>query len=102
MDKSFISVEDLCKILESCSKMGVAVLKFRDLEVSFTSPQSIGPSGQKLPEITENVIREQNQSEKSSVFEDEMDLREQQIAELLITDPLRAEELMAQGDLKEE
>lgn len=103
--KNFPSAEEVCKIVDICARNRVAKLKFGPLLVVFDPPEWISHTpapGPATPvQAPENVILEQQNEEKRSLEEEEINLREQQIAELLVSDPLKAEELMEQGDLVE-
>lgn len=91
-------------ILESCAKHGVSQLKLGPLEVAFGGPiqslEQIPPPGAAQPATSpENVIQAQHTEERNAHEEQEVATREQQVAELLITDPYLAEQLAAQGEL---
>lgn len=92
-------------ILESCAKHGVSQLKLGPLEVAFGGPikslAEILPPGAAQPETSpENVIQAQHTEERIAHEEQEAATREQQVAELLITDPYLAEQLAEKGELK--
>lgn len=98
-----LSAEDVCKILESCSKNGVRELKFAELAVSFGPAPLVAHFPAPGPEISgqnpENVIQVQTQEEEKTQEEQGLSLRQRQIAELMITDPYHAEQLMQSGEL---
>lgn len=97
----FAKAEDLCKILESCAKSGVTVLKFGQLEVSFLPHPTIPGDAAPTPAavVTGKPTQTQIKAENLSIEEQALALREMQIAELRFTDPLLAEELMEDGEL---
>lgn len=102
--KSLLSAADIVTILEASRKNGVSKLKFDTLEVFFDASLHDGPSGAqtvKSEQSAEQIAHTQNEEEKKAIEADEFSVREDQIAELLISDPLLAEELMLQGDLTE-
>jgi hypothetical protein len=82
----------------------VLELKFGALEARFgvaLPPQSTehGSAPTLAEKVPEKTIQAQQQAEALSHEEQEIRLREDQIAELLLTDPLKAEELMENGEL---
>lgn len=107
-----LAPEEICAIIDACAKNGVATLKFGDLEIQRgptaqlsenpEPPGSIAPTAHPLnvpvAEMTEKQHAEQNER---ALLENENALREEQIAELLITDPLAAEKLIAMGELQD-
>ena len=96
----FVSVEDLSKLIETCAKSGVSEFAFGELKIQFGRTPAPGPA---IPDqAPENVILEQKQVEESALLKEEILTKEEQIAELLISDPLSAEELMAEGVLEED
>ena len=101
----FPNAKDLCSILEACSQTGVSQLKLGSLEVSFGGPitkfeLALAP-GPIIPATSpENVIQAQHTEERNAHEEQEVAAREQQVAELLITDPYLAEKLAAQGEFE--
>jgi len=98
--ESFLSGKEICTIIEICAKKGVGEFTYGPLSFNF--------NGNKAPQparngnlSSENVILEQKTIEKDALFSEEMQTKEEKIAELTITDPLLAEELMAEGELEE-
>lgn len=100
----FLSAQDICTIVETCAKRRVAKLQFGALLVEFNPEAGSRPShqapGPAKPEASEEVIREQKTAEEAALTEEEIVTREEQIAELWLTDPLRAEEMLESGDLQ--
>lgn len=94
-DTNFPSVQDLCKLILTCRKYGVSHIKYGSAEINFSgsAPGPAQPAPQK-------VIEEQSHIQKEVLAKEELSTREDQIAELLITDPLLAEELMEMGELE--
>lgn len=96
--------EGICKILDACSRNGVALLKFGALEVHFGAERTflehmVAPGPEIPGKSPENVIQAQKTVEKLTIEEQEILAREQQIAELMIEDPALAEQLMEQREL---
>lgn len=93
--KRGLSAEDVCRIIEASSKARVGKLKFADLELSFDKPveQVVSELTRTSPseaEISEN----QKKISRTSLAQMEAEVRQRQIEDLLITDPLQAEKLL--------
>jgi hypothetical protein len=97
--KKSLTVEDICAILGSCDKNGVAALKFGDLQVEFFDKQ---PETSVAHTSAPEIAAEQSKIHNSALVEEEIRTREQQLEELFLTDPLEAERLLAKGDLEDE
>ena len=106
MTKKGLTLEELCAILKACGEARVTELKFGDLHVHFGkaaqmetnqvgSHVDMAPDPRAAKEIAGNQIKEA----KRSLELDEMRVRNEQISELFLTDPLRAEELLRNGEL---
>lgn len=99
--KDFLSGEEVCKIIETCAKNKVYSLKCGPLELSFSPAKELSAPGPTIPASNpEKIIQEQQEEQKKAIEEEELDTREDQIADLLLTDPAKAEELMEQGELE--
>lgn len=101
-DKNFLSGDEVCKIIESASKARVTKLKFGDLEVFFTpgglEPADLGP-GPALPGALAQISVEQAKEQEAAILKEEILTREDQMAELWLTDPAEAERLLELGEL---
>jgi hypothetical protein len=84
----------------------VAHLQYGPLQISFgqhpgrgnTQTASPGPT---LPENgSPNILDEQATEQHAALTKDEVTLREEQIAELWLTDPARAEEMLMRGEFE--
>lgn len=107
--KYHLTAHDVCLIIKECGVAKVAKLEFCGLRLEF------GPSaGQAVPDYAsahvfqaptptpETEISEIQRKEAEKAFvKDEVDVREDQIAELLVTDPVEAEKLLIAGELEE-
>jgi hypothetical protein len=100
---SGLDTVNLKGILELCVSFGVSRIKTPDFEVEFQASRlGILPvpapetSIQPVKEITDKEHRAQT---AQSLEDDEVSLREQQIADLQLTDPRAAEEMILNGDL---
>ena len=122
-EKGSLSVGEVCDILTLCRTAGVAKMKFRDLDVEF-SPKGPEPtiitqslSDLTIPELTErykklkkpvstppatDLAEQQAQAAEKALVADEIELREQQLAELWVTDPAKAEQLLMSGELRDD
>ncbi len=110
-EQSFPNAEDICKIVVACKGAGVSTLKCGPLEVSFAglnpaaeplplSPHISGPAPTPAGQVPEQIIQAQQQAEIASHIEQEIETREMQVAELMVTNPLLAEQLMEQEELE--
>ncbi len=105
--KSSFSVKDLCSILKACGAAQVDELKLGDLYVRFRT-QTEPPSPLAEPEeVTEPspppavaIAATQEKIAELTQVQDELAMRQDQLDLMMIEDPLRAEELMAQGELE--
>ncbi len=93
-------------IVKLCVKNGITSLKWGALELDFGEQikqngeqVSLSPQrGQTVKAITEKQHKEQT---TRSIEDEELLLREQQFAELQLTDPLAAEEMIVNGELSD-
>jgi hypothetical protein len=95
---------DLEGIVRLCVNFGVSRLKYRGLEVEFRMPEiseGVPDSGLETYETpVKEITDEQHKAQTAlSISEEELFLREQQIADLQLTDPLAAEEMILNGEL---
>lgn len=112
-----LSAEEVCLILRTSAKAGVAELKFADLHVRFGRPAEqvvvMDPQGNlstypyvpqaPAPRSGKALSEEQHQKQNAEALEqEELRTRDQQLAEALVTDPLKYEELLQSGELTNE
>ncbi len=99
----FLSAQDICTIVDICARRRVVKLQFGPLLLEFEPAANkrnpTSAPGPAKPEATEEVIRAQTTIENNALESEELRTREDQIAELWITDPLKAEEMLANGEL---
>lgn len=103
-----LSTEQVVTILKASARCRVSVLKFRDLYVKFDS--QVG-QGRPLPgtlqqhaftsPVAEMTDIQHQQSDLAALEQSELELREQELEELKITNPVRYEELVNEGELEE-
>lgn len=108
---SSLTARDIALILDACNKADVRVMKYAGLYLEFwpKRPQAPEPGVTQpelhLPELHTIPVTEitaiQKQQSKESLFQGEQALKEDQIAELWITDPYKAEQMLANGELDE-
>lgn len=90
--------DELIRVIEACGRLGVNRLKLGpDTEILFTATPQI-TARPNSPELT----RAQEKLDKANLEKDEMRFRDDEVANLLIEDPARYEQLIAQGDLIDE
>lgn len=116
-----LASSDIALIIKACARHGVATLKFGDLSLSFspqvetprtepTFPGEVRPweTGDPVevpsephvqPPVTEMTDQERKNIERAAFEQDELTLREQQFAELMVTDPEAAEQMLVDGEL---
>lgn len=105
-----LSSVEVISILEASAKSGVSVLKFGDLYVKFgkqTEPDSstlVEPqaSAQSYPVVGAMTALDRLKAAKAALLRDEMEIREQQLEELKITDPLEYERQINDGELEDD
>ena len=96
-DEKMLQVQEICQIIKACADAGVTSLKCGPLELSF------GKQTEKIPEekpaVTEITDNERKQIKEDSLTQDDVALRTDQIAMMLVENPSKAKELIASGDL---
>jgi hypothetical protein len=98
----FPKAEEVCKILAACKENGVYRLKCGPLEVDFapaallSDPQApYGAAPTMAAEAPQSSLQAtQNKIEAESLEEQGISTKERQLAEMLIEDPYRAEQMM--------
>jgi hypothetical protein len=107
---SSLSADEVCRIIEACSKANVRILKFAGLKVELAAT----PAPEITPVPMSELVLEQSSSEaeiseiqrniisKEVLESAEEELRERQIEDLLITDPLEAERMIQNRELEDE
>lgn len=105
--KASLTAAKACLIIEASARAGVTLLQLGDLYVEFTQKReepmrTPSPWSADAISTAAMVVPLQEAEENRSTEMDELRLREEQIEELLLTDPLAAEEMIRTGDLAEE
>lgn len=100
MIENKLTALEVCSILKSCRELGVAELEFGALYVTFVPRPDKVEVFSTIPTLSAREIAEtQAKLAKKSLELDEMRLRDEQLGELVITDPLKYEELLRNGEL---
>ena len=106
MGKIGLSSADICAIIKTCSENGVAQLKFGDLEIHFGKPETLHDDRPPAPpnhtRPATEIAATQKQIAKKSLLKDEVSLREDELALMVIENPMEAERLIMAGELNEE
>lgn len=95
--KNLLNREDICSIIEVCSQNKVSELKFGDLHLSFVFhvEQSARPQASFEAVISEDELKNE---EKNYLAERELEVKRDEIDQMLIEDPAKFEELLEQGE----
>ncbi len=103
-ESSGLDIGDLRVIVKLCVNFGVKSLKFRGLELEFGVAGDVPVPGLKaLNKPVKAITADQHELQaKQALLEDELSVREQQIADLQLTNPLAAEEMIANGELDDD
>lgn len=110
--KSVLKAEEVCSIISTCGTANVSELSFGDLHVRFGAPkperqpEPLAPVGQSQPTTPpspETVLseKEADRIAKETLELQELLTREQQMAELNLTDPVEYERQLAAGELED-
>lgn len=103
LEKLNLSAENVLELIKVGAASGVAKIKFGDLELEFgqnTKPPE-SPANDVTPAPADAAISvEQNRKiQKEALEREEFRTREDQVEHMIIEDPLKAEELIADGEL---
>jgi hypothetical protein len=102
--KANLSPEDVCVIIQKCAECGVAELKFSGLEVKFGREPA--PREEMLahsPAVNLNEVLSQGPESETQTMSPELlqkseeDLKQEQLAEMVISNPAEFEELLFTG-----
>lgn len=103
-----LSTEQVVSILKASARCKVSVLKFRDLYVKFDTQVEQGSALPGSPQqhaftstVAEMTDIQHQQSDLAALEQSELELREAELEELKITNPVRYEELVNEGELDE-
>ena len=104
----FLNAEDICKILVTAKESGVELFECGPLSVHFGARESapapleaaLGAEPPKSALPPAELVQVQQQVEETSLIDEEIRLKEDQVANLLIEDPLAFEEMLAGSELE--
>lgn len=103
MAKIFTTAE-ICEIIRACGEAGVVELKFHDIHLKLI-PQierkQEKPSPSSLP-ATEIAEPNHEKLNERALLSEELTVKEDQLADLAITDPFQAEQLRLAGEIDDE
>jgi hypothetical protein len=101
-----LSTEQVCLILEASAKSGVAELKFGGLHVKFATKADAAQGHAQLDAETAPVkvlTEDQHTKQTADVIEhDQIRLREEELANALVEDPMRFENMLRSGELNDD
>ena len=101
-EEKSLTPEGVCRILETAARVGVRELKFSTLHFflgsDVTTAQSLGSPPAPAPEMADT----HQKIAEDALVQDEIAVRESQLAQMFIEDPMRAEQMLAEGDLVDE
>lgn len=102
-----LAPDQIVGIIKACAEHGVHSIKFGNFEMQIGPKANLGattvvvepPSTPEKSSVAEMTAKQHAEQNAKSIEEIEISMREQQIAELLVTDPLAAERLIESGEL---
>lgn len=92
--ESSFSYEELCRIIEVCQSSGVVEIVLPGLSLKFE--QKNNNTGRYVPEP------DHENNAKESHAQSELELKEEQVAHLMLEDPVEFERQIASGELSED
>jgi hypothetical protein len=100
MVKTKLTAADACLIIETSAKAGVTELSFGDLQISFVpkfgqGEEVVSPRMQQEPLTEKQHIK----MTKEQIEAEELRMRQEQMEEMLLSDPLQFEEMLQRGEL---
>ena len=106
LPKKFLTGSEIESIIQSCAKANVRVLEIHGIRLEFgagvpsSPPQPAQVSSEPAP--SEAAISEKHEKQSQEALEqDELRLRRDQLALMLIENPVEYEKLVASGELEE-
>lgn len=96
-----LQVHEICQIIKACADAGVTSLKCGPLELSFGKQTEtiFIPKQHTVTEITDDHQKDLDRIADDSLEDDEIRYRRDQIDQMMIENPSKAEELLASGEL---
>lgn len=99
MAKNNLTSDDICKIIKSCAENGVSEFIFDTLNIEFGKYKKNDPESITVPILTQEA---HDKMDKQTLVEEEIKIKEEQIQMLMIEDPAKAEEMIANGDFDDD
>lgn len=100
--KNDLQSQDICSIIDTCAKNKVTALKYGGLEISFLAETVIPKTVLSNPPDNDISEEQHVQNNTESFLKEEVMTREEQLALLLIEDPVRYEQMLEDGELEED
>lgn len=103
-EKSALSPEQVCAIIKACGESQVRVLKFAGLYVEFErTPLTPVVAEEVLPPPATEMAESQLKIEEGrGILQRELQIRDDQVAQMMIENPVLAEQLLMDGDLADD
>ena len=102
VDQKTLSRNDLLKLIKACKENGVQELKFQGLHLTFGATEIVAQESPPLAtEIVEDRANEQEALTVKSALADKISEKEDEVANLMITDPAEYERLILEGELSD-
>lgn len=99
MTKAF-DADEICRIIDMCGKSGVREFTFNKLTIMFGTNARY--PDQEPIFIPEALARATESQARESLEKDEIKSRLNELDQMVIEDPVRFEELLKSGDLRDE
>lgn len=99
-----LTVEEALDIMGQAQRFGVTELKFRGLALRFGEIPTPGTPEHNIEVETPaaEIAEKQRDAAKDALILDEARIKERQLDQMFIEDPMQAEELLAEGDLTDD
>lgn len=98
IEENTLSSSDICAIIKTCGESGVQSFKYFGLDITFIGKIPNGQDSYALSPGPVTAIRP-IEIDKSIFAQEEYNLKEDEIAELQLTDPYKYEQLIGQKEL---
>lgn len=100
-----LTSDEVCRIIETCNVNGVGELTFSGLTLKMGRPTQTAPAPG--PDLVDTVTQEQIQMIQKEIsaedlLAEEIDTRQEQLAQMLLEDPAEAERLILTGELEDD
>jgi hypothetical protein len=102
-DNKELNVKDVCEIIAACATNGVATMKWGSLEIQFKA--SHAPSQETLPnpiEASSQGPEKEPEVSPELLQKIEQDMKQEELASMMINDPAQFEELLSAGAIEHE